>query len=104
MPQGFGQLPGKGRAYVIGVSAIGLIVAVYSLVQLFVLHVELQWLFLAALTLLTGTFTVKIPGIQARLSVSDTFVFTSVLLFGPAAGTITALLDALIISLRVGHA
>ena len=73
------------------------------LAQLFVQGVDPQWLILAALTLLTGTFTVRIPGIPARLSVSDTFVFASVLLFGPAAGTITALLDALIISLRVGQ-
>jgi putative nucleotidyltransferase with HDIG domain len=84
------------------VSAVGLTVAVYSLVQLVVLAVDLQWLMLAALTLLTGTFTVRIPGVPARLSVSDTFVFTSVLLFGPAAGTVTALLDTLIISLRIG--
>jgi putative nucleotidyltransferase with HDIG domain len=85
------------------VSAVGLTVAVYSLVQLVVLAVDLQWLLLATLTLLTGTFTVRIPGVPARLSVSDTFVFTSVLLFGPAAGTITALLDTLIICLRNGH-
>jgi uncharacterized membrane protein len=96
------QLSDRGRAYVLGVSAVGLTVAVYSLVQLVVLAVDLQWLMLAALTLLTGTFTVRIPGVPARLSVSDTFVFTSVLLFGPAAGTVTALLDTLIISLRIG--
>ena len=70
-----------------------------SLIQ----QVSVQWLILAALTLLTGSFTVRIPKIQARLSVSDTFVFASVLLFGPAAGTITVLLDALIISLRLKH-
>lgn len=97
------QLSNRGRAYVLGVSAVGLTVAVYSLVQLVVLNVDLQWLMLAALTLFTGTFTVRIPGVPARLSVSDTFVFTSVLLFGPAAGTITALLDTLIICLRNGH-
>ena len=85
------------------VSAIGLAIATYSLAQLFVQQVNLQWLILAALTLLTGSFTVRIPGIPARLSVSDTFVFASVLLFGPEAGTITVLLDALIISLRLGH-
>ena len=33
---------------------------------------------LAALTLLTGSFTVKIPGLLARISVSDAFVFASV--------------------------
>jgi putative nucleotidyltransferase with HDIG domain len=57
-----------------------------------------EWFILAALTLFTGSFTVKVPAIAARISVSETFVFTSVLLFGPAAGTVTVALDALIIS------
>jgi putative nucleotidyltransferase with HDIG domain len=105
MPLPLSQPPGRGRLrlYVGGVSAIGLTIAAHSLAQLFLQAVDVQWLILAALTLLTGTFTVRIPGIPARLSVSDTFVFASVLLFGPAAGTITALLDALIISLRLRH-
>ena len=103
MTQQFGTLPRRVRAYVIGVCVTGTGVAVYSLSQLLLQHVDLQWLALATLTLLTGTFTVRIPGVPARLSVSDTFVFASVLVFGPAAGTVTALLDALIISLRLGH-
>jgi putative nucleotidyltransferase with HDIG domain len=103
MPLHYSHLSSRGRIYVGTVSAIGLAIAIYSLAQLFLLAVDIQWLILAALTLLTGTFTVRIPGIPARLSVSDTFVFASVLIFGPAAGTITALLDALIISLRLRH-
>jgi putative nucleotidyltransferase with HDIG domain len=103
MPQLLSQLSNRARAYILSVSAIGSTVAAYSLFQAFALAVDLQWLTLATLTLLTGTFTVRIPGISARLSVSDTFVFASVLMFGPAAGTTTALLDALIISLRVGQ-
>ena len=103
MAHNFGTLPWRVRAYVMGVSAIGIAVAIHSLTQLLLQQVDLQWLILAALTLLTGTFTVRIPGVRARLSVSDTFVFASVMLFGPAAGTVTALLDALIISLRLGH-
>lgn len=102
MAHQFRTLSTGGRAYVLGVSAIGLAIAAHSVGQLFVQQVDLQWLVLAALTLLTGNFTVRIPGITARLSVSDTFIFASVLLFGPAAGTITVLLDALIISLRLG--
>jgi putative nucleotidyltransferase with HDIG domain len=102
MPQQLTSLSKLGQAYVFGVSAIGLTVAAHSLGQLFLQQVDPQWLVLAALTLLTGTFTVRIPGIPAHLSVSDTFVLVSVLLFGPAAGTIIALLDSLIISLRVG--
>jgi putative nucleotidyltransferase with HDIG domain len=103
MPQKLSSLSAPGRAYVLCVSAIGLSIAAHSLGQLLVQQVSIQWLILAALTLLTGSFTVRIPKINARLSVSDTFVFASVLLFGPAAGTITVLLDALIISLRLQH-
>ena len=103
MPLQLSRLSARGQAYILGVSVTGLTVAVYSWAQLFAQGVDWQWLILATLTLLTGNFTVRIPGIPALLSVSDTFVFASVLLFGPAAGTIIALLDALIISLRVGQ-
>ena len=75
MPLQLSHLSGRGRAYVGGVSAIGLAIAAQSLTELFLQAVDYQWLILAALTLLTGTFTVRIPGIPARLSVSDTFVF-----------------------------
>jgi putative nucleotidyltransferase with HDIG domain len=57
-----------------------------------------EWLALAALTLLSGSITVKVPTVPATISVSETFVFTSVLLFGPAAGTLTVALDGLVIS------
>ncbi len=57
------------------------------------------WLALAALTVLTGSFTVKIPGLVARLSVSEPFVFAATLWFGPPVGAVTAALDALIMSL-----
>jgi hypothetical protein len=103
LPQQLKKLSKLGQAYVLGVSIFGLAIAGQSLVQLLVNETDPQWLILAALTLLTGAFTVRIPGIPAHLSVSDTFVLVSVLLFGPAAGTIIALLDALIISLRVGQ-
>ena len=53
---------------------------------------------LAALTLFSFVFTIKVPGLPARISVSETFVFTCVLLFGTAAATVTVALDALIMS------
>src|SRR5688572_9951709 len=102
LPPELRKLSKLGQAYVLGVSVLGLGVAGYSLVELLVHEVDPQWLILAALTLFTGAFTVRIPGINAHLLVSDTFVLVSVLLFGPAAGTMIALLDALIISARVG--
>lgn len=103
MPSPLRSLTTFGRFYLMGVSAIGIAIAAFALYQVVAAQVDLQWLILAALTLLTGNFTVRVPKINARLSVSDTFVFASVLLFGPSAGTITVLLDALVISLRATH-
>ena len=57
----------------------------------------IEWLF-CAMTVLAGCFTIKLPSLPANLSVSETFVFTSVLLFGSAAGTVTVVIDALVIS------
>jgi putative nucleotidyltransferase with HDIG domain len=58
-----------------------------------------QWALILGLTLLTGSFSVKVPSINARISVSETFVFVAVLLFGPSAGTITVLFEALVVIL-----
>jgi len=55
-----------------------------------------EWTVLAMLTLLSGSFTVRVPTFRARISVSETFVFTSVLLFGTCPGTLTVALDTLV--------
>ncbi len=85
------------RVYVPSVTAIGLLVVGHCIGTLMQQPLELEWLALAILTLLTGSFTIRIPGVPARLSVSETFVFASVLLFGTCAGTITVALEILIV-------
>jgi putative nucleotidyltransferase with HDIG domain len=70
-----------------------------SIYELYASPVGHQWFILAGLTVISGSATVKLPSIPASLSVSETFVFTSVLLFGAPAGTLTVALDGLIISL-----
>jgi diguanylate cyclase (GGDEF)-like protein/putative nucleotidyltransferase with HDIG domain len=99
--QKFSQLRPIARAYVAAVVGVGLAAAVHSIALLFRNPIEPEWLALAALTLLTGSFTIKVPSIPSRISVSETFVFASVLLFGAAAGTLTVLLETLVISLWV---
>src|SRR5262249_45137130 len=90
-----------GRLYLFSVVLAGLAVVLYSLHDLFVRPVGPEWFVLAGLTLLSGSFTVKVPTIPARLSVSETFVFAAVLLFGPSAATMVVALDSLIISLWI---
>lgn len=87
-----------GKLYLGAVACVGIGIIGHSLWWLCNRPPGLEWFILAALTLLTGSFTVKVPSLTARISVSETFVFTSALLFGPEAGTLTVVLDALIIS------
>ncbi len=62
-----------------------------------------QWLVVVLLTLISGTATVKLPSIPAHISVSETFLFSAVLLFGPAPGVLTVVLDALIAILKAAR-
>ena len=96
---GFLSLRRPPQAFIVAVVLLGLLVIAHSAHALYSTPVPSQWFLLAALTLLSGSITIKLPSIPATISVSETFVFTSVLLFGTAAGTITVTLDGLIISL-----
>jgi putative nucleotidyltransferase with HDIG domain len=89
----------SGRAYLLFIPAAGLGVLTLALTDLVLRPPNPTWIALAALTILTGSFTVKIPGLVARLSVSEPFVFAATLWFGPAVGAVTAALDALVMSL-----
>src|SRR6266853_2066123 len=92
---GFGS---GGRLFLAFVITAGLIAIAVSVYQLHIQSIEQQWYLLAALTLVSGSATVKLPSVPASISVSETFVFASVLLLGSAAGTVTVALDGLVIS------
>ena len=102
MPSAFLSLSVRARVYVTGVVCAGLFTIAHSLYSLTQQQIGWGWTVLAVLTLVSGSATVKLPSLPATISVSETFVFTSVLLFGPPAGTLTVALDALVISLW-GH-
>ena len=93
--------PLAGRLYLGAVIIAGFAVVLHSLYSLYARPVGPQWFVLAGLTLLSGSFTVRVPTIPARLSVSETFVFAAVLLFGPEAATMVVALDSLVISLWI---
>lgn len=93
------NLTPRGQLYVVSVSAAGLLVVGHCITMLLASPIGWEWVVLAGLTLLSGSFTVRVPSFQARISVSETFVFTSVLLFGTCAGTLTVALDTLVAAL-----
>src|SRR5712691_3147902 len=91
-------LTGSSRVYVWAVIAAGFAVVGGSIYQLYVEPIGNQWFILAALTLISGSATVRLPSTPASISISETFVITAVLLYGPAAGTLIVALDGLVMS------
>jgi len=89
------------RAYLTLISVVGMTVVSGSVYKVWSHPVDPQWFLLAALTLISGAATVKLPSVPATISVSEVFVFISVLLFGVPAGTLIVTLDALVIALRL---
>ncbi len=92
------------NAYVCLVTAAGLSVISYSLVQ--TARVPSRgWLVLAALTGLASLFPVYLPRPKGKdrgvlLTVSSLFTFTAILLYGPAVATVIAAVDSTIGTLR----
>jgi putative nucleotidyltransferase with HDIG domain len=92
------RLAKYGRAYISVVILLGFCVIGRSVYELYLNPLGYQWFLLAALTLLSGSATVKLPSVPASISISEAFVFTAILLYGPSAGTLTVALDGLAIS------
>ena len=86
------------RVYITVIVVAGTLAVSASVYDLTVAPPSRQWLVLAGLAFLTGSFSIKLPSISARISVSEAFVFAAVLLFGPSAATIIVTLDAIILS------
>jgi hypothetical protein len=98
-----GILAIESRAYSLffwSVSIGGAVLTVLSAFGAVAVGVPHSWLILASLTALTGQLAIKIPGVNSKISVADTFVFTNLILFGIEAGTLTAVMDGVLSSIR----
>jgi putative nucleotidyltransferase with HDIG domain len=94
----FSSLAAAPRAYVAAVTLAGASTVAISAAALFSGAIPPEWLILALLTLISASAPIRLHSIPVALSVSETFVFTSAILFGPAAATLTVVLDAAVIS------
>jgi len=91
----------QGRLYVWSVILVGALAVTHAGLEIVRNFPGMEWLVVAGLTLVSGTATIRLPNVQAEISISETFLFSAVLIFGPSAGVITVLLDAAIINLKM---
>ncbi len=84
------------------IGVIGLCAFLLALRDLPYAKIDLRFLLLAAMTLTIGSrVSIQIPRVCGHISVSDTFIFLTILLFGGEAGVVLAALDGLLTSLRI---
>jgi diguanylate cyclase (GGDEF)-like protein/PAS domain S-box-containing protein len=85
----------------LSVAIIGAAVTVLCITRLPVAQLNSQYAVLVLITVLIGSrITIKIPGARGQISVSDTFVFLAILLFGVEAAVTLAAVEALCSSVR----
>jgi putative nucleotidyltransferase with HDIG domain len=90
-------------AYLATVICAGVSVITWSMAALIMAPVPLPWFILAALTIVSGCATLRLPTIPASFSISDSFTITAALLYGPEAGTVAVAIDALVISYQLAR-
>jgi diguanylate cyclase (GGDEF)-like protein/PAS domain S-box-containing protein len=86
------------------VIAAGGAVVVFSSAHLSLGLIDIRFLLLAVATVLIGPrLSIPIPRVKAYISVSDTFIFLSLLLFGGDVAILLATAEAACASLRIGR-
>jgi putative nucleotidyltransferase with HDIG domain len=93
-------LPRRLRVYVGVVITLGAAAITTSIAQLPSTPFVRESTLFAVLGILAGTYAVKVPGLSARISVSDTFFLASGMLFGPAPAMLALAIDSSIMSWR----
>src|SRR5215467_7292235 len=86
----------RSTVYTCIVSLAGAAVLFYSVYRITVQSVRLDWMLtLVFMALVTWRAEVWIPGVGSKITLSDTFIFVSVLLLGPWASAVLASIDGL---------
>src|ERR1043165_10061999 len=81
--------------------ALGSVVFLVSGLRVDISQIDIRCLFLALITIGIGSrISIKIPRVKGHISVSDTFIFLSILLFGGEVAVLLSAAEALCSSMR----
>ncbi|HWS86657.1 MAG TPA: EAL domain-containing protein [Pyrinomonadaceae bacterium] len=90
------------QPYMLAVISLGAVACAYSITRLQPATLGLRFLLISLVTLAFGSrVSVAIPRVRGQISVSDTFIFFSLLLFGGEAAVMLAAADAFATSRRI---
>jgi signal transduction histidine kinase/ActR/RegA family two-component response regulator len=91
------------KTYMVIIIAAGAAAVIYSAMRLPIAKLDIRFVALVVLTVaIASRFTVRIPRISGHISVSDTFFFLTMLLYGGEAAVLLAAVETLSLSLHFG--
>jgi putative nucleotidyltransferase with HDIG domain len=91
----------KATLYVWTVNAVGVAIITAALADVIRSPIDVRWLVLAILAVVSGATVLRLRFVSASFSVGDAFSFAALFLYGVEAATLTVALDTLGISLRL---
>ncbi len=92
------------RPYMYMIITLGAAVALWSLIQLKLDELDLRFLILALVTIgLASRIAIQIPRISGQITVSDTFIFLTMLIYGGEAAILLAAAEGVCSSLRISR-
>ncbi|HEX9630723.1 MAG TPA: hypothetical protein VF961_11950, partial [Pyrinomonadaceae bacterium] len=90
------------QPYIWSIVAAGITVCAVSIYRLPVQRLDVRFLILALITVgLTSRMSIDIPRLSSAITVSDTFIFLTILLYGPQPAILVATLEAISSSTRI---
>ena len=81
------------KPFMWSIIAVGALLCFFSIYRLPWAQLDLLFLLLALATVITSHITVPMPGVNGRITVSETFIFLTMLLYGGAAAILLAAID-----------
>ena len=87
------------KGYIWGVALVGLAATTLSIYRLPIRELNYHFLVLAIMVLISSQIAVKIPRVSGRITVSDTVIFLTMLLYGGDAAIVLSALDGVSSSL-----
>ena len=89
------------RIYMWSIVVCGSAITLFSLSQLQFNQIEIRFVLLALMVITSSLVAVPIPRVSGRITVADTFIFLTMLLFGGAAAVIMSALEGVFTTLLI---
>src|ERR1044071_3155519 len=93
--------PHFGQVYVWSLMMMGVAITLVSIYQLPFDKLDARFFFLCLMVIASSMIAIRIPHVSGRITVADTFVFLTLLLYGGAAAIVVSALEGVAATLII---